>query len=274
MATAGGPSTESFGTSVGVHRTRIYPGPLGSGGSPSETVNDSNVLSPDRLSEQELDQLAAFLEGLDDPNALTLEGVDGLFCALIAGPTLVRPSQYLPAIWGGALSDANAFASLEDASAVLPLLMRHWNSIISDLDTGTIHLPLVFEAEEGRVLGRAWARGCMRGVALAPAGWKALFQDDLEEMLLAIPLVAGEIDPEWPKKPLTAETSGELLMSMGAGCARAYRYFAAARRATANAAYEDTTYRRMEPKVGRNAPCPCGSGRKFKHCCGAGESRD
>ena len=22
------------------------------------------------------------------------------------------------------------------------------------------------------------------------------------------------------------------------------------------------------PKVGRNAPCPCGSGRKFKQCCG------
>jgi len=23
-----------------------------------------------------------------------------------------------------------------------------------------------------------------------------------------------------------------------------------------------------EPKVGRNAPCPCGSGKKYKHCCG------
>ena len=22
------------------------------------------------------------------------------------------------------------------------------------------------------------------------------------------------------------------------------------------------------PQVGRNAPCPCGSGRRFKHCCG------
>jgi uncharacterized protein YecA (UPF0149 family) len=22
--------------------------------------------------------------------------------------------------------------------------------------------------------------------------------------------------------------------------------------------------------VSRNAKCPCGSGRKFKHCCGAG----
>lgn len=23
-----------------------------------------------------------------------------------------------------------------------------------------------------------------------------------------------------------------------------------------------------QPKVGRNEPCPCGSGKKFKHCCG------
>ena len=28
------------------------------------------------------------------------------------------------------------------------------------------------------------------------------------------------------------------------------------------------TVRREEPKVGRNAPCPCGSGKKYKHCCG------
>ena len=27
-------------------------------------------------------------------------------------------------------------------------------------------------------------------------------------------------------------------------------------------------YRRTEPKVGRNEPCPCGSGKKFKKCCG------
>nr|WP_081587592.1 SEC-C metal-binding domain-containing protein [Paraglaciecola arctica] len=25
---------------------------------------------------------------------------------------------------------------------------------------------------------------------------------------------------------------------------------------------------RVEPKVGRNDPCPCGNGRKFKKCCG------
>jgi SEC-C motif-containing protein len=26
-------------------------------------------------------------------------------------------------------------------------------------------------------------------------------------------------------------------------------------------------YRRTEPKTGRNDPCPCGSGKKFKKCC-------
>jgi len=29
------------------------------------------------------------------------------------------------------------------------------------------------------------------------------------------------------------------------------------------------TVRREAPKVGRNDPCPCGSGKKFKKCCGA-----
>lgn len=29
--------------------------------------------------------------------------------------------------------------------------------------------------------------------------------------------------------------------------------------------------RREEPKIGRNDPCPCGSGKKYKKCCGAGK---
>jgi len=28
---------------------------------------------------------------------------------------------------------------------------------------------------------------------------------------------------------------------------------------------------RKPPKVGRNEPCPCGSGKKFKHCCYTGK---
>jgi len=34
------------------------------------------------------------------------------------------------------------------------------------------------------------------------------------------------------------------------------------------AAPEKVTVKRAAPKVGRNDPCPCGSGKKFKYCCG------
>jgi preprotein translocase subunit SecA len=30
----------------------------------------------------------------------------------------------------------------------------------------------------------------------------------------------------------------------------------------------DLPIRRSLPKVGRNEPCPCGSGKKYKNCCG------
>jgi len=34
--------------------------------------------------------------------------------------------------------------------------------------------------------------------------------------------------------------------------------------------YSTTPIRRTAPKVGRNEPCPCGSGKKFKKCCASG----
>ncbi|MDR3312029.1 MAG: SEC-C domain-containing protein, partial [Spirochaetaceae bacterium] len=43
----------------------------------------------------------------------------------------------------------------------------------------------------------------------------------------------------------------------------------AERGATAQGRQGDrTTVVRMAPKVGRNDPCPCGSGKKYKHCHG------
>ncbi|MBN2898353.1 MAG: SEC-C domain-containing protein [Clostridia bacterium] len=29
--------------------------------------------------------------------------------------------------------------------------------------------------------------------------------------------------------------------------------------------------KRTDPKVGRNDPCPCGSGKKYKKCCGVND---
>jgi yecA family protein len=64
-----------------------------------------------------------------------LEALDGLFCALIVGPDVVLPSEYLPLVLG----PSTHFESLEDVKRVLPLLMRHWNTIALTLEHGDIY---------------------------------------------------------------------------------------------------------------------------------------
>ena len=51
------------------------------------------------LSDEEFDELSDLLTQIG-PSALSMEAVDGLFCALICGPEMVMPSEYLPHIWG------------------------------------------------------------------------------------------------------------------------------------------------------------------------------
>jgi uncharacterized protein len=231
---------------------------------------NANIPVSGPLSEAELDQLSDFLAGNKKPDALSLEGLDGLFSALIAGPRTVLPSEYLPMVWGGELSGENAFASLEDVNATLSLIMRHWNSIASELAIEGVHLPLVFEVEAGAVPGREWARGFMRGVELARSGWNELFSSNDEGQLITIPLVAGEIDPEWPREAITAEKATELIGWMGAGLARSYQHFLRRRREDPrDFGTRSDPLQRATPKVGRNEPCPCGSGKKFKRCCGS-----
>jgi uncharacterized protein len=233
------------------------------------------------LSEAELDTLAEFLGQNSNPDALTLEGMDGFFCALIASPESVPPHQYLPAIWGGDLPDESAFTSIEEANMHMSLIMRYWNSIIADLERESIHMPYIVEPGIDGIPGRAWAMGFMRGTRFAPSGWGDLWASETEGQLLSIPLVAGEVDSHWPKDLLTTEKKDELLKWIIAGAGRAYRYFADARRESAEEMFEEPlddeddyypeTIVRSEPKVGRNDPCPCGSRKKYKKCCGASD---
>ena len=59
-----------------------------------------------------------------------------------------------------------------------------------------------------------------------------------------------------------------LIASAAAGVVAIYHYFEAERLLDARTRAAARTFRRGAPKVGRNDKCPCGSGKKFKHCCG------
>ncbi|MBO4709700.1 MAG: SEC-C domain-containing protein, partial [Kiritimatiellae bacterium] len=60
----------------------------------------------------------------------------------------------------------------------------------------------------------------------------------------------------------SAKTIGDVFASMMS------RPQAAAPRAPAPVQGAPAAAPRVQPVVGRNDPCPCGSGKKFKKCCG------
>jgi uncharacterized protein len=136
------------------------------------------------LSDAEIEQLSNRLAQIANPDTLSLEGVDGLFCALIASPESVLPSEYLPVILGAEPGESGAFADLEDANLTMSLLMRYWNSIIADLERESIHLPYIVEPGTDGIVARNWARGFLRGTRLAPAGWDELWASETEGQLL------------------------------------------------------------------------------------------
>ena len=109
---------------------------------------------------------------------MNVEQLDGFFAALIAGPETVMPSEYYTEVFGGEMSEACEFDSLDEVNEILGLLMRHWNKIASTLRKGEIHVPLVFEDEKGELHGNDWARGFMRGMQMRHGAWSELINDE------------------------------------------------------------------------------------------------
>jgi hypothetical protein len=85
------------------------------------------------LTDAELDRLGDFLKSCKGGRAMNVEALDGFFSALIAGPETAMPSEYNREVFGGEMSDACEFGSLDEAREILGLMMRHWNTIAGTL---------------------------------------------------------------------------------------------------------------------------------------------
>jgi uncharacterized protein len=117
--------------------------------------------------------------------------------------------------------------------------------------------------------GNDWAHGFMRGMGMRHDGWAELVNDE-EHGGCLIPMMMlrheHDEDPAMRPKPISPEKREEVIVHMTAGLLGAYRYFRVQQQAEASARTSEP--RRSTPKVGRNDPCPCGSEKKYKRCCG------
>ncbi len=224
-------------------------------------------LGSQALTEGELDRLEEFL-GAVGPPAMNLESMDGFFAALISGPEIILPSEYLPHIWG----EAPAFASADEAAQIADLILRHLDSMAANLQAALqspgVYMPVLRVANDGTTPANDWALGFMRGVSTRPYGWHELItSDEFGGPLVPIMILAHEHDPDPAMRPggILPPKREALLEEMIAGLPKIYRYFEPHRRADARG-----SMRRTVTKTGRNDKCPCGSGKKYKFCCSMG----
>jgi len=226
------------------------------------------------LSEDELAELDEFLmSDQTSDETMMLDILDGYLTALAIGPVTVMPSVWLPKVWGPAEEYVPEFATTEQAQRIVGLIFRHMNDIIRSLEDHVESHEIMIGSRMDPVTrrefpdGEMWAYGFMEGVALCRRDWEAAINDPAaREALRPIRLLGGEdLTKEEGLLTRTVPQRAALSEQLQRSLAVLYRFWLPYRRTM----HGEATVRRAAPKVGRNDPCPCGSGKKFKQCCGA-----
>ena len=228
----------------------------------------SDQFSP--LTDKELDQLGTILlsrigEDTDtsgkDEGIFDMSTLDGYFTAIISGPQMIMPSQWLPAMWGDFEPDWDA----KTYEKVIALLMRHMSSIAEHLmHESQSFEPLFFaNKREGETLTIVdeWCYGYMMGVELCKDQWQL---ESLDMTILLTPVRMFGTQEGWEKLAMLNETETEnIRKAITPNIQQIYAYWLARRVNDV----EKTPFINETARVGRNDPCPCGSGKKYKKCC-------
>ena len=246
-------------------------------GSPSGEQKAAELHQP--LSEAELDELDDFLadEAIED-RSMDVSMMEGFLTAVAIGPRTVLPSEWLPWVWDIEDGQAEAsFESEEQATRIISLVMRHHNAVVQTF----IDDPASFEAvfRLGNQWGAAeWCEGFILGFQFSDEAWSLL----------------GVRQPTWFAAFLRLGTDDGICITTDAGDAgkwmneiepslvKMHAYWKDKPGSQSGGVVQDGFHPggqkevgqvvRGGPKVGRNDPCPCGSGRKFKKCCGANDA--
>jgi uncharacterized protein len=224
--------------------------------------DDIDATKAIRLTDEELGWLAGFLECRQVPEStMSLEMLDGFFTALIIGPEEVPSSEYEPVIWSDHGAGPN-WDSPKQAEYVFELFKRHWNAIAARKTGCAKHRPVV-DNFPATWLGEEWADGFMVGVDLRSDAWDQLFDDSrADHVTLPILSLTSDISGD-TRSRITPKRREEIVEHLPATLQMIASYWRG----------PDSSLVWRKPihsiKVGRNEPCPCGSGKKYKKCCGS-----
>ena len=236
--------------------------------------------------DSQIERLAQLLEQRAVPfKGFNLEALDGYLSALVLSPDPVPPEEWQPPIWG----TPPRWDDAAERAEVETLLQRHWNLALQRACFQGDELPeqlgpllwlpedpdaeqVGAENEDDLDVGRDWALGFFRGVELREAAWEQWLDDhDWIEAIFGLldQLASGEMLGEdvsmegltAPATPISYRERLEIIGSLPGMLADLQHH-----RIDALTSREPLR-RAATPE--RNDPCPCGSGKKYKKCCGA-----
>lgn len=231
--------------------------------------------SPQPLTPESIQELSRFLAAPERPEGTLRYGaLRGLLFAIANAPVLQLPSTWFARVFGEGME----WPSEEVATSVLGTMMAVWNDIVSGSEDGEFEEAWLLGAEAASDEARAeWSHGFSLGYDMVREEWDelaALFEEedrrqfDFVQMTLhfwsdmsgfyeAFQIAEAE-ERETLRKRFEARTleSAQYYALLGTSIARA------------RARHRSPTQPlRAEQGPGRNDPCPCGSGKKYKKCC-------
>ena len=265
---------------LGLLDERVTPRPPGT---PSWEPGELAPLTPlpgcRDLDAEGAEALGRVFEGIDASGPVrSLRALEGFLFTIACAPEVVQPSQWIEFL----LDDAADWASEAEANAVLRGLIALYNEIQSGVNEREFGAPeglfkedTLANLEPGAEASQ-WSLGFTLGHAWLEEEWEVDSAVDKELAALVFPLtffasrkLAEEHARVLSGGDRSVEDLADTVLSIWPDALVQYasmgreilRLRMAARRARPVRAT-------VEQRIGRNDPCPCGSGRKFKKCCG------
>jgi uncharacterized protein len=235
------------------------------------------------LSDAEIEELDRALLALgSDDEHLDASIVDGFLVGILLNPELVPPSRWLPYMLGTEGDDAALPFGAQEAARLIGLIMRRYNHLAASIAAREAFdpiLPELIDSGTGERVDRErelfalapWASGFLDAVNAFPG----LMELDDDDSAIGVPLMG--ILRHLPDDADDTGEQSQALRALKADLARddpleslddAVMDVIDCVLDIADATRPKMPIVRTEPKLGRNAPCPCGSGKKFKHCHG------
>jgi uncharacterized protein len=194
--------------------------------------------------------------------ALPPDMLHGMLWALAIGPDAFPADEQ----WIPVALDENEDPGVPPTrdEELTDLLSRFAAHTRADIEGGSAE-PLMQSLRRGRRDYRSWCEGFLMGVNAAGSDWFSYAEpEEFDELMGPIEWLAEAV-PSDARAKLTPEQWRKRLLDAEAGLPATLERL---RTFWNIVKHPPATQRRDAPKVGRNDPCPCGSGRKFKQCHG------